>query len=72
MSVKVKISYNDIIKILPKTPSTFDEFSQMAKIAFEDLTGEEKLFYIDSDGEKIEVENNEDYEAALKYALKDN
>lgn len=44
----------------------------MAKMAFEELTGEERLFYIDTDGERIEVDNNEDYEAALKYALKDN
>ena len=39
--------------------------------AFDGLGKKSKVSYIDSDEERIEVENESDYQSAIKYAEKD-
>lgn len=69
---KVKISYNGETKKVPTVYQTYDDMINFIKLqGFKELKKVEKikLYYVDSEGELISVDNEEEFSDALSFFI---
>ena len=67
--VYLKLHFRKIVKRLHKIPMTFDELNQQIEKSFKDAAGQDfEIIYKDSDGDWIEVSDDDDLMAALEFA----